>query len=114
MCVRYGNVIASRGSVIPLFQAQIGQGGPVTITAAEMTRFLLSLDRAVDTVFAGATAERQATPTCLASPLLTWSTWPGLSSGLAGNVPIVTTGIRPGEKVDEITVSEEEIHRTVG
>ncbi|NIV37583.1 MAG: polysaccharide biosynthesis protein, partial [Anaerolineae bacterium] len=52
MCVRYGNVIASRGSVIPLFLDQIHQGGPVTVTLKKMTRFLLSLDRAVDTVFA--------------------------------------------------------------
>ena len=49
---RYGNVIASRGSVIPLFHEQIEHGGPVTVTTPEMTRFLLSLDQAVDTVFA--------------------------------------------------------------
>jgi UDP-glucose 4-epimerase len=52
VCVRYGNVLASRGSVIPLFHAQIHAGGPVTITSKEMTRFLLSLHEAVDTVFA--------------------------------------------------------------
>src|SRR5262249_34088933 len=51
ICVRYGNVIASRGSVVPLFIDQIARGGPVTITLREMTRFLLSLDSAVDTVF---------------------------------------------------------------
>ena len=51
VCVRYGNVLASRGSVIPLFHEQIRSGGPVTITTPEMTRFLLSLDQAVDTVF---------------------------------------------------------------
>ncbi len=45
-------MIASRGSIVPLFVEQIKNGGPVTITLAEMTRFLLSLNRAVDTVFA--------------------------------------------------------------
>ncbi len=59
VCVRYGNVLASRGSVIPLFHDQIRNGGPVTITAPEMTRFLLSLDDAVDTVFAAAKEARR-------------------------------------------------------
>src|SRR6185436_2031175 len=52
ICVRYGNVLASRGSVIPLFHDQIANGGPVTITDPKMTRFLLSLEDAVDTVLA--------------------------------------------------------------
>src|SRR5580700_9261576 len=52
VCVRYGNVLASRGSVIPLFHDQIRNGGPVTITTPDMTRFLLSLDDAVNTIFA--------------------------------------------------------------
>ena len=57
ICVRYGNVLASRGSVIPLFIEQINNGGPVTVTVPQMTRFLLSLDQAVDTVV---TALREA------------------------------------------------------
>src|SRR5512137_763422 len=59
ICVRYGNVLASRGSVIPLFHDQIRNGGPVTITTTDMTRFLLSLDRAVDTIFAAVREARR-------------------------------------------------------
>ena len=56
--VRYGNVLASRGSVIPLFHEQIRTGGPVTITHPDMTRFLLSLDDAVDLIFAAVRGAR--------------------------------------------------------
>ena len=49
-CTRYGNVMASRGSVIPLFINQIRNGNPITITDPEMTRFMMSLDQAVDLV----------------------------------------------------------------
>jgi UDP-glucose 4-epimerase len=49
-CTRYGNVMASRGSVIPLFVSQIKEGGPITITDPNMTRFLMSLNEAVDLV----------------------------------------------------------------
>ncbi len=52
MCVRYGNVIASRGSIVPLFVNLIQKNQPITVTLEEMTRFLLSLNKAVDTVFA--------------------------------------------------------------
>ena len=112
VCVRYGNVLASRGSVIPFFHEQIKNGGPVTITTSDMTRFLLSLDQAVDTVFAavrGANRGETYIPR-VPSALIT-----DLAALLIGDRPIetVVTGIRPGEKVHEILVSEEECHRTV-
>jgi len=112
VCVRYGNVLASRGSVIPLFHDQIRQGGPVTITTLEMTRFLLGLDQAVDTIFA---AMRQANRGETYIPRVPSGRMTDIAEVLIGNRPIKTTviGIRPGEKVHEILVSEEEAHRTI-
>jgi UDP-glucose 4-epimerase len=112
ICVRYGNVLASRGSVIPLFHDQIEHGGPVTITTPEMTRFLLSLERAVDTLFA---ALKGAAPGETYVPRTGSARVTDIASVLIGDRPakIVVTGIRPGEKVHEILVSEEEAHRTV-
>ena len=112
VCVRYGNVLASRGSVIPLFHEQIRSGGPVTITTEDMTRFLLSLDQAVDTVFAALSEARRGEtyiPRVPSARVL------DIARSLIGDRPIelVVTGIRPGEKVHEILVSEEESHRTV-
>lgn len=110
-CVRYGNVIASRGSVVPLFLEQIAHGGPVTVTLREMTRFLLSLDQAVDTVFA---ALREALPGETYIPRVAAARMVDLAEVLIDgrNIPIVYTGIRPGEKIHEIMVSEDECYRT--
>ena len=112
ICVRYGNVLASRGSVIPLFHEQIRCGGPVTVTAPEMTRFLLSLEQAVDTVFAalrGAKAGETYVPDAPAATVI------NVAKALIGSrdVPIDLIGVRPGEKVHEIMVSEEECHHCV-
>jgi len=112
VCVRYGNVLASRGSVIPLFHEQIRNGGPLTITTTDMTRFLLSLDDAVDTVFA---ALREGRPGETFIPRAPAARIVDVASVLIGDRPIrqVVTGIRPGEKIHEILVSEEEAFRTV-
>jgi UDP-glucose 4-epimerase len=111
ICVRYGNVLASRGSVIPLFHDQIKNGGPLTITTEEMTRFLLPLERAVDTiVFAMANA--QAGETIV--PKVPAASMVNVAKALIDkrNIEIKVTGIRPGEKVHEIMVSDEEAWRT--
>lgn len=112
LCVRYGNVLASRGSVIPLFHDQIRSGGPITVTVPEMTRFLLTLDQAVDTVFA---ALRDGQPGETFVPNAPAATVMNLAKVLAQGTDIVikVTGIRPGEKLHEIMVSEEECHHTV-
>ncbi|MBV8544982.1 MAG: polysaccharide biosynthesis protein [Acidobacteria bacterium] len=112
VCVRYGNVIASRGSVVPLFVEQIANGGPVTITTEDMTRFLLSLDRAVETVFAALEGARQGetyVPRVAAARIVDVAST--LIDGRA--IRIDVTGVRPGEKTHEIMVSEEECHRTI-
>lgn len=111
ICVRYGNVLASRGSVIPLFHEQIKNGGPVTITTEEMTRFLLPLERAVDTILAaleGARPGETYVPKVPASRMI------DVARALIGDRPveIQITGIRPGEKVHESMVSYEEGWRT--
>lgn len=112
ICVRYGNVLASRGSVIPVFHDQIRNGGPVTLTHPEMTRFLLSLEQAVDTVFM-ALREARAGETYV--PRAPAATVQNLAQALIADrdIPVKVIGIRPGEKMHEIMVSEEEIHHTV-
>jgi FlaA1/EpsC-like NDP-sugar epimerase len=112
ICVRYGNVLASRGSVIPLFHDQIKHGGPVTITTEDMTRFLLSLDHAVDTVFV---ALKEARPGETYVPRAPAATMVNVAKALIGdrNIPVKVTGIRPGEKIHEIMVSDEEAPRAV-
>ena len=112
ICVRYGNVLASRGSVIPLFHDQIRHGGPVTITDPEMSRFLLSLGQAVDTVF---TALRQAKRGETWVPNAPGANVLNIAKTLIADrkIEIKTTGVRPGEKLHEILVSEEEANRCV-
>lgn len=112
MCVRYGNVIASRGSIVPLFVEQAKSGNAMTVTLPEMTRFLLSLDKAVDTVFAAiSSGERGETFV----PKVPSANIVDLAKAIANreDVEIKFTGIRPGEKIHEIMVSEEECFRTI-
>ncbi|MGD1060924.1 MAG: polysaccharide biosynthesis protein [Methanomassiliicoccales archaeon] len=112
ICVRYGNVLASRGSVIPFFHEQIKAGGPVTITSTDMTRFLLTLNQAVDTIFAaikGASRGETYIPKVPAAKVVDIA-----DALIAGRkIKKVVTGVRPGEKIHEILVSEEEANRTI-
>jgi FlaA1/EpsC-like NDP-sugar epimerase len=110
--VRYGNVLSSRGSVLPLFKHQIANGGPVTITLPEMTRFLIGLEAAVDTVFA---ALEWAEGGDVVVPKIPAARVTDIAVALIGDrdIDTVEIGIRPGEKLHEILVSEEEAYRTV-
>jgi FlaA1/EpsC-like NDP-sugar epimerase len=112
VAVRYGNVLASRGSVIPLFHEQIRNGGPVTLTVPEMTRFLLSLDQAVDTVFAALQFALRGETFVPNAPAATVQ---NVAAALIGDrgMEMRVTGIRPGEKMHEIMVSEEESNHSV-
>jgi len=112
LCVRYGNVISSRGSVVPLFLEQISAGGPVTVTLESMTRFLLTLEKAVDTIFAALqTGERGDTYI----PRVPSAFVIDVAKALVGDrkIKIDIIGVRPGEKVHEILISEEEVFRTI-
>jgi FlaA1/EpsC-like NDP-sugar epimerase len=111
LCVRYGNVLASRGSVIPLFVEQVRAGGPLTVTTADMTRFLLSLNEAVDIIFAGL---RTGLAGETYIPRVPSAKVTDIAAVMIGDrrIEVQITGIRPGEKVHEILVSEEEAHRT--
>ena len=112
ICVRYGNVVASRGSVIPLFQEQIRSGGPVTITSREMTRFMLTMNTAIE-VIGDAIRSAEAGDICI--PVLPSANTLDLAEVMIGDrkIDINMVGVRPGEKIHEILVSEEEIPRTI-
>jgi len=112
VAVRYGNVLASRGSVVPLFLDQIEAGGPITLTDKKMTRFLLTLDQAVDTVFEAmqfAEAGETYIPKIKAALIV------DIVNALVGKkkIEVKETGVRPGEKLHEVLVSQEESLRTI-
>lgn len=111
LAVRYGNVLSSRGSVIPLFTDQIRQGGPVTVTDPGMTRFLISLDQAVDTIFAALDHGLRGE---IFAPSAPSATVGNIAQALIGGRPIAmrAIGMRPGEKYHEVLVSAEEARRT--
>jgi FlaA1/EpsC-like NDP-sugar epimerase len=114
-CVRYGNVMGSRGSVIPLFKRQIENGEPLTITVPEMTRFLLTLDQSVGLVLhamkhaiGGEIFVRKA-PACTIETLADAVRQKYSPDG--STHPIKVSGIRPGEKLHETLVNEYEMQR---
>jgi UDP-N-acetylglucosamine 4,6-dehydratase/5-epimerase len=111
MCAtRYGNVMASRGSVIPLFIAQIKAGSPITVTDPAMTRFLMSLEDSVDLVLHAFEHAQQGDIFIQKAPA---STVMDLAQALCeifksdGNIKVI--GTRHGEKLYESLVSREEM-----
>jgi len=114
-CVRYGNVLGSRGSVVPYFKKKIRDLETIPITDIEMTRFMLTLDEAIDLVFLATTGiERNVVyikkmPACkivdLAAVMVAVASF-------SGSYPVKVIGVRPGEKIHEVLISEEEMVRT--
>lgn len=113
--VRFGNILGSRGSVLPLFERQIAQGGPVTITHPEMTRYFMTVNEAAQLVIqAGAMAVGgevfildMGEPICIKELALKLIKMKGLRP--FKDIAIKYIGVRPGEKISEILTSEQEI-----
>ena len=109
MCTRYGNVLASRGSVVPLFINQIKEGNPLTLTEPSMTRFVMTLEEAVDLVlFAFENGESgdifvQKAPACTIEILAK-----AVKELFKADNEIKVIGIRHGEKMYETLLTDEE------
>lgn len=107
---RYGNVMASRGSVIPLFIKQIKDSGPLTVTDPKMTRFLMSLDDAVDLVLYAFENARQGDVFVQKAPASTiWDLAMALKEIFNADNEIKIIGTRHGEKLYETLLTREEM-----
>lgn len=117
--VRFGNVLASNGSVVPKFKAQIEAGGPVTVTHPEMVRYFMTIREACDLVITAATDALEANRPRVSVYVLNMGQpikivelaermirLSGLTPG--HDIEIVFTGVRPGERLNEILFANEE------
>jgi UDP-glucose 4-epimerase len=110
---RYGNVMYSRGSVIPFFVDQIRQSKPLTVTNGEMTRFMMSLDESIDLVLYALSQGQAGAIYVRKSPAASIDTLAkAMVSLFSHDKGIKEIGIRPGEKKHETLISSEEMMRT--
>jgi len=118
--VRFGNVLGSRGSVIPLFKRQIAEGGPITLTHPDVTRYFMTIPEAVSLVIKAGSMEEQGKlyildmgePVKIADLARRLIQLSGFDPD-KGDISIVYTGLRPGEKLTEELLTEgENVKRT--
>ena len=114
-CTRYGNVIGSRGSVIPLFIDQVKRGKPITITDPNMTRFMMSLDQAIDLVLFAFENGKSGDIFVQKAPSATIEKLANTVKNILGvpNHEIKTIGTRHGEKLYETLLTKEEMVRAI-
>lgn len=108
--VRYGNVMGSRGSVIPFFQKLASKGEPIPITDLRMTRFWITIQNAVEFVIQSLEIMKGGE---LYVPRLPSMKITELATAISQNSKFIEIGIRPGEKLHEEMISEEDMRRTI-
>jgi len=114
-CTRYGNVLCSRGSVVPLWISQIKEGNPITITEPKMTRFIMSLDEAIDLVLYAFEHGRSGDIFVQKAPACTIQTQAEAVCEIFGGKKedIKVIGIRHGEKLYETLLTNEECAKAI-
>jgi FlaA1/EpsC-like NDP-sugar epimerase len=113
-CTRFGNVLGSAGSVVPVFERQIAAGGPLTVTEPEMTRFFMTLDESVDLVLAALVASLGGeifVPKMHAVRLQDLAEVMAEMHSPGRPVPVERVGLRPGEKFYEELITDHELTR---
>jgi FlaA1/EpsC-like NDP-sugar epimerase len=118
---RFGNVLGSRGSVIPLFKRQIAKGGPVTLTDPTMTRFIMTIEEAVALVLESAFLARGGEVFVTKMPVVRIADLAAVMveelapryGHRAADIEVQNVGVKAGEKMYEELLNEEEIRRTV-
>ncbi|HUI47061.1 MAG TPA: UDP-N-acetylglucosamine 4,6-dehydratase (inverting) [Acidimicrobiia bacterium] len=109
-CVRYGNVVGSRGSVVPVFRRQVERDGRITITDERMTRFWIMLPQAVDLVLYALEHMHGGEVFIPKIPSMRVT---DLAQAIAPDVPVEIIGIRPGEKLHELLLTADESRHAI-
>lgn len=115
-CVRFGNVLYSRGSVMDLWRAQIAEGGPLTVTHPEATRYFMEIPQAVSLIFSASTLMQGGELFVLKMPkrpIIEFAQEAIVRHGDGSEIAIEFIGLRPGEKLHEKLLTEEEESHTL-